>query len=403
MRYLLRRRPVSIAILHAVTVSIPVMANDPGYVDLNGVLVTPRLSTSISYDDNVFREDDSISRSSSVLAINPAVEFKVLSGESKYALTFEGVNKQHASVKGADYTDAGVTADIYHELNSRHRFDVELMAGRLHDSNSMDIKGHPPAYDRAAADVLYGFGVVGAPGQIDLFAGFENKDYKRPASLELGEGRDSLEKYYGATFSVRLMPKTRALFELKKRELSYTKIKDSGFDITSYFAGVSWDATAKTNGYFKAGRRSRKPDNPAARAEDYNAWAGGLSYQLLPYSLIQLVTGRDYELETDDTTETAFTRGDTIELSWSHEWSDRIRTASRVGFIDQDVQDFQGKTLKQRDVWLMGFSVDWDIRRWMTVSAGYARESRRERAKVENVTLSEYNRNLYTLGVTVTL
>ncbi len=403
MYYWSKCEPLSIALFSVLAVSVPTLANDPGYVDLNGVQFTPKLITSIAYDDNVFREDNSVRRSSGVFIINPSAEFKIISGESEYALIFAGVSEKHDDVKDADYNDVSVTADIYHELNSRHRLNMELMAGWLHDSNSMDIKGHPPAYDGAAADVRYGFGAIGGPGQIDLFASIENKDYKRPVTSSVNEGKDSSETYYGGTFSLRLMPKTRALIEVSKRELRYTKIDDSGFEITSYMTGLNWDVTAKTNGYMKFGRRSRKTDVSGDSVEYYNAWSGGLSYQPYPYSLIQLATSRDYQLETGDTSESNFTRGDSIELTWEHEWSDRVRTASSLAFIDQDVQNLHGETLKARDVQLLGLSIDWDIRRWMTFSARYAYENRNEHAKVEGVTISEYSRNLYTLAMTVTL
>ena len=385
-------------------------AEEAGYIEAGVFRLTPKLKTDISHDDNVYQTKNDTD-SSTVLTVNPTLEAKTTRGLNEYSLLLDIKDKRYSGQSDVDHTDVSATVKVHQEFTSRHRIDLSLSSGRYHDSPTKIAstnERYAAKYDKQTADFVYGFGNEEAMAQIDVFGGVDERDHKK------NDEKDSSSKTLGSTFYYRIMPKTKALVEVKKRSMTYDdkqtfngELVDAGFDVTSYLVGLSWEATAKTSGYTKFGRRSRKAEAHNVDNEDANAWEVGVSYQLLPYSLIQLSTTRDYGLESDDPLSASFTSGTNTTLSWNHEWSDRISSRASWTMVREEVQGVGGQTFKDRDGDTYSLGASWKVRRWVTLHADYSFEKRDESLKAAgreaDQTPNNFDQNVFSISVELTL
>ena len=365
-------------------------ASDPAHFNWGVVEVTPQLMMGLKHDDNLFRDSRNIS--TPVMVVKPTVDFRAISGLNEYALQFETTNRTYTSASAANSTDVGINGTVHHEFTSRHRLDMNAGWGSYYDEGSeVGSTGALPRYEQQKIGGTYGLGSLQA-AHIDVFASYDDRGYR-----DTGFNDRSIVRY-GSTFYYRVMPSTRALFEVSRRELDYVDISNAGYDITSYLLGLSMDTSAKTTGFLKAGRRYRKTKAAGTGTEGYTGWEMGLSYQPVSYSLIQLSAGRDYSLESDNPENPDFTQGSNFNLSWSHDWTGKV--ASRLGwrYVDEDILNFAGIAQKDRKVNTFNAGLDWKIQRWVTLAFDWNYNKRRENA-VESVTFEDnYSRNTFMLS-----
>ncbi|OED48300.1 hypothetical protein ACH42_02425 [Endozoicomonas sp. (ex Bugula neritina AB1)] len=375
---------------------------DPGHVQWGAVEVTPTAKAALGYDDNVFREGsgDLKDKGSTVYSLEAGAEFKAQKGLSTYALNVDALSKNFTSEQDANFVDFGLGANVHQEFNSRNRLDVDLAWGQYHDEGSTvggSANMEAPKYNRTKAGLNYGFGSTEAMGRIDVFGSYDKNDYNS------GEGNDRDTKEYGATAYYRFMPKTDVLLEIKQRNLDYGQINNAGYDITSYLVGLNWEATAKTTGYAKFGRRYRDSQVPNVDTEGYNGWEVGVSYMPVDRSVIQLSTSRDYGLESDNPSSADFTQGTTTTLDWKYDATAKITTDVFYTYTDEEVQNASGTAQKDRKINEFGASVNWKALRNATISMSYKNTDRDESKRASNASEDDYRRNVYMLTAEIAI
>nr|MDT0252179.1 hypothetical protein [Endozoicomonas sp.] len=289
---------------------------------------------------------------------------------------------------------------------SRNRLDVDFDLGRYHDAGST-INGstnkEAPEYTRTKGGLKYGFGSMEAMFRTDLFGNYSKQKYQETNGDPEGNNRKNTE--YGATAYYRFMAKTDALVEIKQRELNYTDAGKDGYDVTSYLVGLNWEATAKTSGYLKVGRRERDSKNANASSDSSSGWEVGVSYMPVDYSVFQLSTSKDYGFDSEDPSATnpLFTDGITSSLNWNHQWTSKISTNAKYSLTNEDIVDGSGVTQKDRTVNQFGLSADWKVMRNATVSLSYELTDRDESNKVDDGGAESYKRNAYMLTGTIAI
>ena len=343
-------------------------------------------------------------KSSTVEDVNASAAFKAQQGMSTYEAKLAAKNVSFTSESDANFTDYGITGLVHQEFNSRNRLDVDFDFGRYHDTGS-SIDGadnkEAPEFTRTKGGLQYGFGSTEAMMRADLFGNYNKQKYQETAGKKEGSDRKTVE--YGTTVFYRFMPKTDALVEIKQRELDYTNEQGAGYDITSYLVGLNWEATAKTSGYAKVGRRYRDTSASDVDRQGYTGWEVGVSYMPVDHSVFQLSTSRDYGLESDNPQTADFTQGTTTALYWTHHWTAKISTNANYSFTDDEVQNRFGVSQKDRTVNQFGLSVDWNVMRNATVSLSYENSDRDESARQVGVDENGYKRNVYMLSGTIAL
>ncbi|MGO0308834.1 outer membrane beta-barrel protein [Endozoicomonas acroporae] len=389
-------------------VSAVAAVEDAGHINLGPVEMTPMATLGMGYDDNVFREGGdkaNANKGSAVYKLDASAAFKAQQGLSTYEATLAAKNTSFSSESDANYIDYGMTGKIHQDFNSRNRLDVDFDLGRYHDDGSTisTINKEAPEYTRTKGGLKYGFGSMEAMFRTDLFGNYSKQKYQETNGDPEGNNRKSTE--YGATGYYRFMPKTDALIEIKQRELDYTDADKDGYDVTSYLVGLNWEATAKTSGYVKVGRRERDSKNANTSSDSSSGWEVGVSYMPVDHSVFQLSTSKDYGFDSEDPSATnpLFTDGITSSLNWNHQWTSKISTNAKYSLTKEDIVDGDGATQKDRTINQFGISADWKVMRNATVSLSYDLTDRDESNKVANGGAESYKRNAYMLTGTIAL
>ncbi|WP_422461110.1 hypothetical protein [Endozoicomonas sp. ALB115] len=380
---------------------------EPAHIDWGVVEVTPLAVLNIGYDDNIFQNsvtDGLKNKSSTVYDLEASVEFKAQQGLNTYVVRAAAKNKHFTSEQDADFTNIGLDANLNHELNRRNRIDLTLGIGNYHDEGStvngvVDLSA--PEYIRTTGRLLYSLGGQEAILRADLFGGYNMQDYKTSNGLVQGNDRKTTE--LGGTAFYRFMPVTDALVEIKQRKLDYTGVNSAGYDITSYLVGLSWEATVKTTGYAKLGRRYRSSQVSGVGSEGYTGWEVGASYLPLEHSLIQFSTARDYGLESGNPQDVTFTQGTSTEVSWKHGWTSRISTRVTYRYTNEELQRASGEALKHLTLNDFGVGVEWQLRRYATLGFSWNTIDRNEKALAVGQTPDGFSRNVYMLTAEVSL
>lgn len=380
---------------------------EPAHLDMGPVEVTPMVTLGVGHDDNVFRDNSTTglkNKSSTVYQVDASAHFKAQEGLDRWEATLAAGHTRFASESDASYTDLGVVGDVHLEMNSRNRVDLNVDFGRYHDAGST-VAGvnnkEAPEFIRSLAGLKYGFGSMEAMFRVDLFGNLNKQTYKETDGAKEGNDRKTTE--YGATAYYRFMPKTDALIEIKQRKLDYSDSAEGGYDINSYLVGLNWEATAKTTGYVKVGRRDRKAKASSVENEGYNGWEVGVSFMPVDYSVFQLSTSRDYGLESEDPQSADFTKGTSTALNWTHDWTGKISTRANYSHTVEDVLDILGVEQKDRTIKQLSLSVDWKVLRNATLSLSYENNDRKETVKAVGASDGGYRRNAYMLSGTMSL
>lgn len=390
-------------------ISAVAAVEDAGHIDLGPVEMTPMASFGVGYDDNVYRDSTTeglADKGSAVYQLDASAAFKAQRGLSTYETTLAAKNMSFSSESDANYIDYGLTGKIFEDINSRNRLTADFDFGRYHDAGST-INGatdkEAPEYTRTQGGLTYGFGSKEAMFRVDLFGDYNKQKYQETNGTVEGNNRKTTE--YGATAYYRFMPKTDALVEIKNRELNYTSSDQDGYDVISYLVGLNWEATGKTSGYAKVGRRERDSKVANVDKDSSTGWEVGVSYMPVDHSVFQLSTSRDYgfDAENPSITNQLFTDGSTYSLNWMHQWAAKISTNANYSFTKEDVVNGAGATQKDRDISGFGLSVDWNVMRNATVSLAYDYTDRDETSRVDTVEPESYKRGVYMLTGTIAL
>lgn len=381
---------------------------DAGYINLGPVKMTPTVTAATGYDDNVYRagSGELAEKGSSVYKLDASAAFAAQKGLSTYETTLAAKSTSFSRESDASYIDYGLTGKLHQDFNSRNRLDADFDLGRYHDGGST-VNGatnkDAPAYTRTQGGLRYGFGSMEAVVRVDVFGNYNKQKYQTSNGSAEGSNRKTTE--YGTTGYYRFMPKTDVLLEIKERKLDYTASAEDGYDVTSYLVGLNWEATAKTTGYVKVGRRERDSQTSGVKTENFNGWEVGVSYMPVNHSVFQLSTARDYGFTSENPSQnnTLFSKTTASTLSWKHQWTGKISTNASYTYTKEDIENRAGVLEKDRTINQLGLGVDWNLMRNVTVSLSYQNTDRNESVKVASASDDGYKRNLYMLTGTLAL
>ncbi len=409
-----------------------------GYIEAAGIRFTPRLYMGVGYDDNIYKSK-SLVTSSSTFSASPSLEARITSGVNLYRMQFNIHSIRYPSGRKLDYTNYGAKFDIHHEFTRRHRLDINLYAAELHVPNSIGPdKGTDPLSVSAAdgrdpsklnrqrpiefikqsVDIRYGFGNKLARAQSEVFLNLDGRQHKKMKSADAGI------KMLGYNFHYRLMPKTKMLLETNLRNMVYDSrqsVNSAGvreedvyqkFNVKTYLVGLTWDSTAKTTSYFKAGQRFRVTDvrsvptkNSGAGKETMNVLEAGMTYNPRPHSVVQLYVVRDYSYESDDPASATFTKLVNGIISWEHGWTERYRTYVALDIMKGETQNAFGELLRYRDTSVLYVALSWRLRRWLSVNVGFRHEDRKDDIQMidDSIIDGTYIRNIFNINVAIIL
>lgn len=391
-----RRQSLYIAVVAALAVS-PVSALQPAMVDMGPFKVVPQLSVNTGYDDNLFLTENQ-EKESWVTILTPSVQFIAQDGPNKYTVSYALAKGVYHDSTDDNFLDHNLAAEANLEFNGRNALDVRAGFVRGHESrgtglnqgNNALFNPKPVKYEERSLDARYTYGAEDAQGRVELAAGYDNREYV--SFREQNAARDRATGQVGATFYYRVAPKTQALFEIRRKRVDYDLIS-SPLDSTetTYLAGATWEATAKTTGSVKIGQTDKDFERSTVEGNNDVHWEVSLDWSPRTYSTVSLVTSKKPE-ETDSNGTYIDRTG--LRLSWEHEWTSFVSSEIAVARLNSD---YFGST-REDDEDAFTVRLNYNMRRWLDLGLNYAYSDRDS-----NFSGLIYDKNTIYLSVDVAL
>ncbi|MFC3608554.1 outer membrane beta-barrel protein [Stutzerimonas tarimensis] len=364
-------------------------AVDPQSVRIgDGILFTPTLKVSERYEDN-FRALERNEESSWITSIAPSLTLTAEGSKTGYKLNYTTVSDIFHSSRSDDNTDHHLTGEMVAEFNSRNRIKLDAAYHKVEETAAADQNIENDRYSSALVGGLYTFGARSARTQVDLGASYEELRYQNSGNLNADKERDTVALrstvYYAVT------PRTRVLGELRHTDYDYVSYNQRDSKNLALLTGATWDATARTSGTVKIGAERKRFDQSGIDNKSGSMWEAGLSWAPRTYSTFNLHTRRSFD-EGEDNASTI--RAMSAQLSWEHQWLERLSSTVSLGYVDKEYQDYA----RDDELTTLGFGLTYAMRRWLDVGIGY------KYAENDSTQFNEsYTRNIYMLSVTASL
>ncbi|WP_188109786.1 outer membrane beta-barrel protein [Pseudohalioglobus sediminis] len=378
------------------------LAVEPAPIKAGPVYIVPTVKAEARYVDNIFRSARD-EKSSWVSDVRPRVQAWLKNGNNTYSLAYELADYRYFSSHDDDYTDHRVNLDIHHEFNARNTlnayaeyFDAHEERGTgLAEGGLAQLIDKPVEYEQWRWGGDYTYGSRSADGRLTVAYDYLDLDYQN--FRDVTRYRDREQDTLKGTFFWKVAPRTDALVEVRYIDNEYDRINpaDPGGSYDSeewnYFAGVEWQATAKTSGSVRLGWYDRSYDSRRRSDDDGFSWEVDVDYKPRSYSNFNFGTRRFSE-ETNGL-------GDAIDVEeyqirWDHDWSGRSRTEVRSLWGDDD---YTGYT-REDERWQLEAKYLYNVDRWFDIGGGYRYEDRdSDRPSFD------YSRNVYFIEAELSL
>lgn len=354
------------------------------------VWFTPYVGMAIGRDDNLFLSKANEKTSSSFL-LSPGFALDARGDRTVLQVKYQGQVGRYAQSDDDNYVDhtARAVYDIAFDRRNFLRIGMDYI--RAHDprgSTDRPIAGSPDKYRTTSPSVTYAFGTPGAAGRVELYAAEADKRYLNNRATTAASDRETRE--VGGAFYWRVAPKTYALAEARSTDIDYRQpgIPAAGEE-RRFYGGVSWDATAVTNGTLKVGRLERKFD--LGGEDTATSWEGSIVWLPRTYSKFDFFTSR----QTNESTGLGrFILSSVGGVAWTHAWSSYLSTSLDLRYQKDDYRGFD----RRDEIKSIGLRAGYRMTRWLTLGAEWSHSTRDS-----NLPLFEYDKNLYLLTATASM
>ncbi|MFZ2267542.1 MAG: outer membrane beta-barrel protein [Azonexus sp.] len=308
-----------------------------------GIYVFPAAMIGIGYNDNVTAVSTG-KKSSSIVVLNPEVVAEAKNRGDRYTLAYQGNYGRYQSSSADDFDSHTFWAGADNYWTTRLRTGIG--AGYLFKSDARGTTAlnssalpEPSRWHAPVFKALVVYGAKGAPGRLEFETSYMNKRYENNRTTT--ESFDLDMATFSGRFFYRVMPKTYALLELRDTESDY-KLKTSTRDNSDrrVYLGVTWEATAKTEGTIKLGKAYKNFNNSTVEDASGTAWEVGVRWMPQTYSMIELETSKSLY---DSDGVGSYASGTATTLTWDHKWASYINSRLSVGKL---VADYKGADRK---------------------------------------------------------
>lgn len=405
-------------LLGAQTASAAV-ALQPQAVPFGSFVLVPTLSTKTVFDDNIYNLSfDEVSSFSQV--INPNFAFIAQDRANVYRFNYNLNAAGFANDSNDSYNDHRFDLNAHIEPSSRLRYDAGVAYSLLHDDRGTAASsgfslgqirndangdgvfdggiGEVDKYNLATVRLGGEYGAKSARGLLVASVDLNQKRYSRDSSA-LSRDNDTINALLG--IRARLMPKTTFLVDYEFTDTAYkADVGIGGSPDTKdnrILAGITWENSIQTTGKLRLGQGKREIDG----GKDISnfTWDLGVTWQPLPLDTINITGGAK---ATDASAPYAATENTNYNLSWTHQWLDRVNTAVNFGMSKDDYtlapNAPAGTKVRSDETTTYGVSLNYQMRRWLVWSVGVNSSD-----KDSNVKEFSNTRNVMSIGAQISL
>ena len=354
------------------------------------------LKVNEAYNDNLvligMEEIDSF-----VTTISPHLGYAISGRKKQFVIDYTHQTGLHTGSSVDNYHDNRLRAGFFYDPTRKLSAEVHAEYSESHDGRGEGRAEAGTGTLQDSLDEFHRYGIEGrlaygrkdARGRLELDLGYKSKHYDTNREFTVLRERDTFRST--GRFFYRVGPKTRALLQVGLEDFDYVDAAQLDGTTTRYLLGVDWERTYKTTGYFKLGFTNRTFD--ADIREDFTGftWELGTIWRPRSYSTVRLST-------INEITETNGT-GDAIDstitrLSWVHHWKQRLNTDVSALYAQDDFSD----TNREDNIYSFELRVNYDMRRWLNLSAGYRRTDRQS-----NDNTFDFDQNVFDISAIFSL
>ncbi len=339
---------------------------------------------------------------SEIGVVTPLILLSTAPAQQRYLLLYAGEYGRFTEDSADNYDDHLLSGATLFQFGSRGQLDLIALAEKGHrrrgtfqtsglNPSSPLWPAEPDTFDRYDWAGQFHYGAEGNRGRLRF--GLGGTQFESTNNRERTRFLDYDTQFVSAGMSVRFYQRTAVSLDAWFTDVSYDTVPPDGAKRDSedwrYLLGLSWEATAKTEGTLRAGLEKRRFDDPARASATNPSWEVDVRWLPREYSRFRIAARRRNE-ET-------FAGGDFIDTSlyrvdWEHEW--RPGWGSIIRWDKTDL-DFVGSARDQEStVFYVG--ARYSQSRLLTWDAGFSRRSR-------DSTFSSlvFDANMFTIGLKI--
>lgn len=363
--------------------------------------ILPSLGIHFTFDSDIYGSGENAVESWMAIA-TPAILFSTAPAPRRYVLLYAGEYGHFFEDSADNYADHILSGAALFQFGSRGQLDVIAMTEKGHrrrgsyqtsglDPTSPLFPSEPDTFDRHDLEGEFRYGAEGNRGRLRFGIGgtrFESTNNRvRTQFLDY----DTLVGSTG--LSLLFHQRTAVVLDAWLTDVRYETEPPGGASRDSedwrFLLGLTWEATAKTEGSIRLGIERRRFDDPARATASNPSWEVDVRWSPREYSRFDFLASRKNE-ET-------FAQGDFIDtslytVSWTHEWS---RSWGSIVRWDQRDRDFVGSS-RDQETSIFYVGLRYQQGRLLTWDAGFARRSRD--SSFSNLV---YDANMFTIGVNI--
>ena len=362
-----------------------------GAIRVEPFTVRAAVQAGIGYNDNV-RLSGADKTASMFLTMSPSVSVGLDNEAQRYYAVYRGNYGNYFSSSADDFTEHNLGLSAANEWSTRLRTLVRYEHVRTQNSRGSTTAtvAAPERWRVNAIRASASYGAAGAPGRIEASAAYIDQKYLDNRAATAARDYDQVE--VGGTFYWRVAPKTQALTEIRRSEITHDADRTLDSTEMRYLVGARWEATARTSATVRAGYLTR--DFSSSIRPDF----GGLTYEAaatwtpLSYSSVSLGAIRTTREPVE--TGSAFVLDHLFSVEWTHAWSDRVRSMATYLYGNQEHEGL-GRT---ETLHAIGLRASYGFHRNLRFGAEFRHDSRSS-----PVPLLDYKRNITLMTVEASL
>jgi hypothetical protein len=403
---MMNKLPIAAALFCATASYHTQAVDEPGSLDVGIFEVIPELALDQRYDDNVFSQaEDEVH--SWVTVVAPSIQAQADLGSVAIDLEFQHLSGIYDRTNADNYHDNYVSTTLGWELNHRNQLDLTASYNDSHEDRGTGFSqgtaileiDEPDTFEEVTFDAKYTYGSESSRGRLVLNVTNYEKEFTNHRDSTRGRDRDDITG--ATTFYWRVGGRTNVLAELKKTDVDYVNdpadlvdtFDSLDSDLTKYLVGVTWEATAKTEGSIKVGQAKKDFDDSDREDFSDSSWEVDIQWAPKTYSIFSLNSAREAR-ETNGIG--SFIDAKTYGVAWQHGWSSRLSSSLFFNYEEETYkEDADGR---KDELAAFGVRIDYSMRRWLGLglTVGYA-------DKDSNIDTFDYSRNQVTFHLLMNL
>ena len=347
------------------------------------------------FDDNVFRVNDGVS--DTIFELSPTASYTGLYGKHQFTAEYEGEYAIFTDNSDINYNNHKANAQLDLSITSKWSAELELQyLDRIEEAgvNNNVLEGATEFtnFDSTKARIQTAYGTDDAPGQAVL--SYTKQDFNYSGNNQ--SFRDRTIDDITGTFYYRVAPKSRAIFEVRSADVQSDSVFgfNQSFEQISYLTGLTWKATAKTEGSLRVGYQDTDYDNPLIADLDGLSYFGDIDWRPDTDSIVNIAlsrTARDNAelvlagLETTD-----------FEISWKNQLRNRLSLKLLYNYRKDEFGSGRGE--RSDDTNRAQILLTYQSLRWLEIFTEYEYRSRDSDDEIY-----QFDNNQFSIGVIIAL